>query len=167
MILTLTSCNNDDNDTKPIDQLPPATQIGANTFGCLLDGEVFLPGDGQNPLDCVYEFANGVFNLGLQANKRNENNYVVWIGLKAKEFELEENQTYNLLEEGNPTNGYGVFGLAGSYSYTTQNYSGKLTITKLDLENKIISGTFFFDIQDFTGKIRKITEGRFDMQFRP
>jgi hypothetical protein len=28
----------------PIDQLPPETQTGANTFGCLVNGQVFKPG---------------------------------------------------------------------------------------------------------------------------
>jgi len=36
---TLSCCNNDDdNPQNPLDQLPPATQTGANTFGCLING---------------------------------------------------------------------------------------------------------------------------------
>ncbi|MFD1553252.1 hypothetical protein DNU06_17485 [Putridiphycobacter roseus] len=27
----------------PLEQLPEATQTGANTFGCLVDGEVYIP----------------------------------------------------------------------------------------------------------------------------
>jgi len=34
--------------TNPVDQLPPETQTGANTFGCLINGEVFKPGGGHN-----------------------------------------------------------------------------------------------------------------------
>ena len=49
MILLLTifylfnAYNKDDkkNSKNPIDQLPPATQIGANTAGCLVDGIAF------------------------------------------------------------------------------------------------------------------------------
>ncbi|MBQ0767738.1 MAG: hypothetical protein KBT58_00490, partial [Bizionia sp.] len=53
LLLIVSNCNKNDDDqpTNPIDQLPPATQTGANTFGCLLDGEPFLPGNSQNPLD--------------------------------------------------------------------------------------------------------------------
>ena len=38
----LQSCNNDDDNSSndPIDQLPPATQTGENTFGFLLNGAV-------------------------------------------------------------------------------------------------------------------------------
>ncbi|MGC8751867.1 hypothetical protein [Hydrotalea sp.] len=28
----------------PVDQLPPETQNGANTFGCLVNAQVFKPG---------------------------------------------------------------------------------------------------------------------------
>jgi hypothetical protein len=45
--------------TNPIDQLPPATQIGANTFGCLINGQAFTPGgsglSGPN-LSCFYQY---------------------------------------------------------------------------------------------------------------
>jgi hypothetical protein len=72
--LALISCDKDDDaPTNPVDRLPPATQTGANTFGCLLDGETFIPSGGTNPLDCVYQLINGERFFTLQGNKRNEN----------------------------------------------------------------------------------------------
>jgi hypothetical protein len=41
--LTLFNCENND----PQDQLPPITQIGANTFGAIVDGRVFVPKDSE------------------------------------------------------------------------------------------------------------------------
>lgn len=39
-----------------------------------------------------------------------------------------------------------------------------MTITKLDMENQIISGTFWFDVQDpKTGETREVRDGRFDV----
>ncbi|WP_299126760.1 hypothetical protein [uncultured Winogradskyella sp.] len=83
-LLTLTSCNNDDDAglTNPIDQLPLATQTGANTFGALLDGEPFLPGGGTNPLDCVYQLINGERYFTLQASKRDENFNLIGLSLQ-------------------------------------------------------------------------------------
>ncbi len=39
--LTFSNCENND----PQDQLPPITQTGANTFGAIVDGNVFVPKD--------------------------------------------------------------------------------------------------------------------------
>ncbi len=41
------SCNNNETILEPVteDQLPPITETGANTFGCLINGKVFIPKD--------------------------------------------------------------------------------------------------------------------------
>jgi len=42
-------------------ELPPITQEGANTFGCLINGEVWLPytpRDQDSPLSARYEVAD-------------------------------------------------------------------------------------------------------------
>ena len=62
LCIFLTSCSSNDDSSggnNPVNQLPEATQIGENTFGCLLDGEAFIPGGGTNSLDCVYQLVNG------------------------------------------------------------------------------------------------------------
>jgi hypothetical protein len=52
VMLFLTACSSD--SSSPEDGLPAATQTGANTFGCLIDGKLLVPrnGDGTvtNPL---------------------------------------------------------------------------------------------------------------------
>ena len=126
------------------------TTTGANTFGALLDGEPFLPGGGTNPLDCVYQFVNGGYFFALQGNKRNENNSRVLIGLATNSLEINENTTY---------------ALSGMFSETNEVNTGELTITRLDLNEQIVSGTFFFDIIDQNGELRQIRDGRFDMQY--
>ncbi|WP_397337511.1 DUF6252 family protein [Paenimyroides tangerinum] len=46
------------------------------------------------------------------------------------------------------------------------NYKGEFTITKLDLQKQIISGTFWFDVKDpKTGEKIEVREGRFDTHF--
>ncbi|WP_046758676.1 hypothetical protein [Kordia jejudonensis] len=166
VMLLFASCNNDDDHpTNPVDQLPAATQTGENTFGCLLDGEVFLPGGGTNPLDCVYQFVDGGYYFALQGNKRDNNNIGLLIGIGTNNFQIFENQTY-ILTENTPPNVSGAFAFGGVFSYTSTTFTGELHITKLDETNQIVSGTFWFDVEDpISGEIREIREGRFDMQY--
>ena len=64
-----------------------------------------------------------------------------------------------------------VGGVSGKYIFngdifdTDNQNSGKLTITQLDLDAQIVSGTFFFDVIDQNGELREIRDGRFDMRF--
>ena len=51
-------------------------------------------------------------------------------------------------------------------SYTNFQYTGELHITKFNLEQQIVSGTFWMDLKNpYTGETVKITEGRFDTNF--
>ena len=161
----LMSCDKDDDaPTNPVDQLPPATQTGANTFGCLLDGEAFIPSGGTNPLDCVYQLINGDRFFTLQGNKRNENFNRITLSLSTNAKEIEEGETY-LLIENEVGNAFARYSFSANATFTSQTNSGTLTITKLDLDNQIVSGIFSFDIIDFEGNLRQIRNGRFDMQY--
>nr|WP_315258206.1 hypothetical protein [uncultured Flavobacterium sp.] len=163
--IALSCCDKDDDKPKnPIDQLPPATQTGANTFGCLLDGEVFKPGLTNNSLDCVYQNINNEYYFSLQGNRRDTNNNLIRLGCSTQNLQIIEGQTYQLKEriDGN-ANGKYFFNL--DFSYTTTTEVGELKITKLDFTNNIVSGTFWFDVKDSKGVIHQIREGRFDMQF--
>ena len=71
---------------------------------------------------------------------------------------------YDLFEQMD-TNTYSIYIFNTLVSYTSQIYTGKLTITKLDPVNQIVSGTFWYNIQDTYGVVHHITDGRFDMQF--
>jgi hypothetical protein len=165
LFFALYSCDHDsDSPVNPVDQLPPATQIGANTFGCLLDGEVFKPGNGPNPLDCVYQFVDGEYYFALQANKEDANFNLILIGLTTKTLGLTQEQSYQLLEfeDGNAS---GAYSYGGQIVYKSTLNTGEMTITKLDHVHNIISGTFYFDVLDGNGVVHQIRNGRFDMHF--
>jgi hypothetical protein len=123
IFIVLASCHKDDDDqpTDPVDQLPPATQTGAGTFGCLLDGEVFLPGNTPNNLDCVYQFVDGGYYFALQGTKRETNNDLILIGLGTNKLQIEEGVTYPLFEfiEGNASGTY-FYNLDRVYTTHTQ-----------------------------------------------
>ena len=51
IIISLIGCSSDDATIKdPFAQLPPETQTGANTFGCIINNQVFYPRDGTGTL---------------------------------------------------------------------------------------------------------------------
>ncbi|MGJ8551189.1 hypothetical protein [Winogradskyella wichelsiae] len=165
--LLFIACNNDDDNNSgqnPISQLPPATQTGANTFGCLLDGEPFLPGGGTNPLDCVYQLINGERFFNVQGNAQDENFNLIGLSLSTNAKEIQEESTYILIEN-NPNNAFGGYFFNSGFVYTDSTNSGELHITHLDLINQTVSGTFFFDVVDQNGHLHEIRDGRFDMQF--
>lgn len=148
----------------PEGQLPTATQTGAGTFGCLLDGEVFLPGNIPNKLDCVYQYVNGGYYFSLQGSKRDSNNNIIRISLNTKRMQIQQYETYNLLENIDE-NAYGSYYYNLNFSYTSQIHTGELKITKLDYDNHIVSGTFWFDVIDSNGVVHEIRQGRFDVRF--
>lgn len=157
---TLSCCNNeDDKPQNPIDQLPPATQTGANTFGCLINGEPFVVSNTSNQT-AIYQ--GGVLQIGggidnSIMDKRISINISAPINL---------NTPYDLTLFPNNlaifvNNGEGCY---YDYDHTT---SGTLTITKFDQTNFIISGTFNFSTQTNECENINITNGRFDLQYIP
>ncbi|RYE16771.1 MAG: hypothetical protein EOP42_33395 [Sphingobacteriaceae bacterium] len=54
------------------------------------------------------------------------------------------------------------------YYYTSTKNTGQVTITKLDLVNKIISGTFNLTAEDENNPVNtlKVTDGRFDVKYQ-
>ena len=157
---TLSCCNNDDdNPQNPLDQLPPATQTGANTFGCLINGKPFVVSNTSNQT-AIYQ--GGVLQIGggidnSIMDKRISINISAPINL---------NTPYDLTLFPNNlaifvNNGEGCY---YDYDHTT---SGTFTITKFDQTNFIISGTFNFSTQTNECENINITNGRFDLQYIP
>lgn len=170
LFFVFTSCSNDDDTpSNPVDLLPPATQTGENTFGCLLDGEAFTPRAATVPYNCFYQYVDGGFYFYVGAkNKKNGITKTILIG--TERLQISEGNKF-ILKEKITGNAFGFLYIGNSNtgeileSYTSTIHTGELTITKLDFENNIVSGTFWFDVKDENGKIHEIREGRFDMQF--
>jgi hypothetical protein len=182
LILLLTtifvvSCCSKDDDRTPIEQLPVATQVGANTAACLVNGQVFLPkGSSQfGPiLSCFYQQDQDGYHFGLAITEKgtNENKSV---GIATNSNPLAENITYELVERKSDINNkynsnFGQFIINSNITssnqfYTTNINIGELKITKLDTQKKIISGTFWYDAVNAAGKKVEVREGRFDMRY--
>jgi hypothetical protein len=163
---TLCSCDKDnDKPTNPVSQLPPATQVGANTFGCLINGEPFVVSNTSNQT-AIYQ--DGGLLIGGQKNINNNFSQVsVFISETSIGEIIAENNSYVLNSNTVPKGEYYIEN-QNCFYFTSSNYSGSITITKLDNINFIVSGTFEFkSISDNCEGIIDITNGRFDLQYIP
>ena len=140
--------------------LPAATQDGKNTFGCLVDGQLFVPKPGQaisitkrEPLEAsIYHTDLLVSGMG--------NGYVEFALRNA--FKL---GVYNLSETN--TNSYGTYSISGIRYYTNASHQGTVTLTRIDTVAKVAAGTFQFTALDYqSGKTVTVTNGRFDVQLK-
>ena len=171
-IFTLTSCsNNDDKPSNPIDQLPEATQTGRGIFACLVDGKPFIDTSGYpNNLNfnCFYQYVDGGYYFSIQGKNPKENMRTVILATTNKSITVGE--ILQLIEnQDNNAWGGGRFNFSDNTtegSYTNFQYTGELHITKFNLEQQIVSGTFWFDLKNpKTGETVEIREGRFDTGF--
>lgn len=172
-------------DVNPVEKLPSATQTGANTFGCLVDGSVLVPRDGiptfDNPyphkgIEVTFNAEDKMLDLSIY-NEKGIAPIPFFLRLHLVDFNNIQPGNYNWeqtyydvgttsypLNEAygsfydNSINNYGWF---GSYDG-----SGTITITRFDTANHVIAATF-------AGKLRKrdgtneiaITDGRFDINW--
>ncbi len=164
-VISFAGCSKEDVKPKTeLEKLPAATQTGANTVGCLLDGKAFLPGNYSNSTICFYQFVGGNYYFAVSLNNRDVDNNIIGLDLGLNAKKLMQGETYQLLDyaPNNASASY-IYGLIEST--TNDVNTGELTITNLDEVNHIVSGTFWFDVEDTYGVVHQIREGRFDFQY--
>ncbi|RYU81816.1 hypothetical protein [Hymenobacter persicinus] len=169
-LLLLTQCSKCKNDPRPVDpvsQLPPATQTGANTFGCLVNGQLYTPKGyaGVSNFAVLYEPGPTGANLNIltyRITSTGRQYLVVACGpiTQPRTFSLsipvtEGAASYVDTSRPQPCDSYDG-NQAPSYR------RGTLTITKLDVNAGIISGTFEFTLAQPGCDTIKVTQGRFD-----
>jgi hypothetical protein len=151
-------------------QLPPETTIGAMTFGCKVNGKVFVPKDGNGRPGLFVQYVNlgagvgGGWHLNIPAYNYSTKRGV---SIETDSLLLLEGMTYefnttigtaNAFYRENIPNGVNVYQKLGSDL-------GSLTIKKHDQVQRILSGTFSFVGTDGNGIKVNITEGRFDIRY--
>jgi hypothetical protein len=154
------------------EKLPKASEKGANTSGCKIEGKVFVPEQtitypSMPPLTSYFNESNGSFELSVSEDSDDSNNGLqryfhldiktLTIGVnKLNETSIAEISTSQL----NKTESF----------TTTETIGGTLNITRLDTNANIISGTFSFQAAirptNTPGKIITVTNGRFDINYK-
>ncbi len=164
---TLVSCK------KEVSELPPITQSGANTFGCKVDGALWVPA-GFGIIPTAAQLEARIVGNELHINARNfassptESEFEIFIKdlsgtgnyilntLPGSPVNQENNYAYYVHRKVNPDNEW----------VTTSPYTGTLTISKIDTVNHFVSGTFAFQAINMYNAPQPInvTEGRFDVK---
>jgi hypothetical protein len=158
---------------KEISQLPPETQNGANTFGCLVNGQVFVPrgSDGYSGtnIKAYYQYiypspVGYVFQLAA-TDYNSKPLLAVDLGLDS--LKVSEGQTFRL-KQGISGNGEAIHWIGVDFSkrfITNDTVNGEIHFKKFEQANQIASGTFWFDGINSFGEIIHVTQGRFDVKF--
>ena len=183
LLLAVTSCSKDSSVKQdPVFQLPPETQIGANTFGVTINGKVYVPrdptgvnvggttprgmrlfGSGTTPSEYMeLVVVDGASAVGFKITIHTQNLISLGIGqyiLKQSNFQSQADSV--------PFNH--IFfkiwdSTIGNYAYYgSVEGQGNIDITRLD--NGILSGKFAgkFVRYDNSNKFIQILDGRFDI----
>lgn len=150
------------NDPAPVDQLPPATQSGAGTFGCLVNGQVYTPKGnvGMTNFAVLYEpGANGA-TLNIITYRRDDRYQ-------------DMNLSCGLITPQKHTFTIALPVVEGTASYTgpagdfdndrgLKYRHGQIVLTRVDEQAGVLAGTFEFTSVNTKGDTLKVTQGRFD-----
>ena len=173
LILLSSNCKKDNQAPQTeLAKLPPITQIGANTFGCLINGQAFVPGSNiflASHKQCNYIFSGGGYYFTILVYNTDNTGLVTQVSIQTDSLLIAQGQTLLLKDytKGNANASYAMITNAnGINRYDTNNsVTGQLTITKLDPVKQIVSGTFYFNAVNAAGVMVTVTDGRFDMPY--
>ena len=140
--------------------LPNATQEGKNIFACRVNGENWI--------------AEKKFSYSIEVVWKDT--FMVIRGIKTSDMymiilnneHITKNKTYSLDDT---LKCYADFSSTESNCFNSdgsrsaKSYEGELTLTKVDTVNRILSGTFWFNILTDYCDTMKVTDGRFDIRY--
>ena len=168
LLLGLVACKKDTpNNPHDPNTLPPLTHEGKNTFGCLVNGEVWVayaPFTVGGAVAITGEFDSGAGHI--EATLRTDTKHEA-----VKLFFKDVNSigTYNFYLVSSTKTGIVYFLNSPNcsiYYHDTTNV-GIMNITYFNNSNRIMSGTFQMDLVNPScpGDTIRIREGRFDWRF--
>ncbi|MFT5984459.1 MAG: hypothetical protein ACI9RM_002924 [Ulvibacter sp.] len=178
LIFFCCSCGKDDDrpDHPNPWGLPNATQSGAGTFGCLINGEPWAAEIGPGvisaslrPFDMTYDetdtgiFYNNDFTMVVKKKFKDSISDGFVISARFSEEEILLNHEdhdldfYLLFGDGQGINAFYELDTLSPYTFE---------ITKLDTANNICAGVFdFYAISDDDEEVLHFEEGRFDKKY--
>ena len=165
--LLAASCKKTETQLTELQKLPPATQTGANTFGCIVNGKAWVAQRNDCNIFCdpsfkvVYDPINGG-NLSIEAifiDLSPGRDQGILIGLDSTNFKRQFGYAPNSQSIG--------FTFINSLNFTRSWDSlvactGSINLTTYDLQNRIVAGLFEFTLTKPNTEAIVVTSGRFD-----
>lgn len=154
----------DESDSKDASDLPPITMEGNNTFGCMLDGKVWIPISNFSEGGIYTELQTVTDTIGINIyadNAKDENGFTLSV------YDSPAIKTGKVYDLTNPN-------FFVQYSWQNEEIvclyeeteSGSIIFTRFDLTNRIVAGTFEFNAHSLEcSESVVVTEGRFDLTF--
>jgi hypothetical protein len=173
-LLTASACKKDAPDAG----LPPATQVGANTGGFLINGERFVAVQQggslfSNPIPALnggFAF-DSVYYVTLSGIYQGQRATVMLFLRTRVAGTYQLNQTTQYYPQGDPLHvfshaTFSTTGSGGEMYGTSAQHTGQVILTRADVRNGIAAGTFEFTAASTfdPSKTVTITSGRFDRQ---
>jgi len=162
---------------KDVDELPPVTQTGANTFGARVNGQLWVPqgfGVAQTASILEARFADGGSSVVINARNFGSSPTETEFEIYLKDITASGTFLLNQFTDNYPNQ-------SASYGYyierrftpldewiTNTQFNGRIDVTRFDVTNKIISGTFEFRAAKTANASQfiTVTEGRFDVKIQ-
>jgi len=150
--------------------LPPHTSEGANTFGCLIDGEPFvadreaIPYMGGDQWNMHAYYTDSMqFELFSEDIDKKRSSLKLLIQTK-KPIVLTNGESYDLYDETNyPETRYLDYSYFGGRPYRVIESEPQWVKITSFRENEYVAGTFQFTGVSSEGDTVRITDGRFDI----
>lgn len=152
-------------------QLPLETTTGQHTFGCLVNGQVWIPSGkillGRSFLEISYEPAYHEGTLEIRANIDNYQKAISFVRTG-----ISQQGSYQLRNDSTSFIVYRDESLASPCLNFSTNVShpeykisaGQLIVTRIDLTgNGVVAGRFWFTLEQPGCEPIYVTDGRFDM----
>jgi len=180
IFFVISSCTKDG-----MDPLPEATQIGANSFGCKVNGKVWIPNGSHSLFVSIpalsagmYQSYQGVKHFSIDARKdpstlnTEEDSYDdlsidIILPFSTGQAIIDKNCFSCELYCPLSSMRLKVQGIYNGACYMTDSlHPGRINFTRVDSVNRIYSGTFEFTaIDKRSGKTISATDGRFDVKW--
>jgi Family of unknown function (DUF6252) len=172
LVILLIGCCKKFSKAEVEDLLPEATMEGKNTFGCMLNEDLFLPKNysqgfsligGQNLLGMGYD-GSQVFIYATKFSKNRDKQTIYLYSNKVRE---EGNYTLKFLDENSGTSYLSRLQdqTNGTFYPISDTNQSTLHISKLDTTSRILSGTFSFNVNINTNSVVHVHQGVFDLKY--